>query len=160
VIFHKGIDVPFTVFIVKDRVYNHNPAKALDTYKDKGEQFIDALNDSYNMCTPQWVIEEREKSAVHIIDLRTENTFIQEHIPGSVNILLKDLPDRYKEFQIPLDETIVCLCSGSVQSAYAIMFLYGEGYRNVYNLSGGFGRWVKDGGVTVRSETGNINSAV
>jgi len=33
VLFHQHLTVPFTVFIVKDRVYNHNPARALKTYK-------------------------------------------------------------------------------------------------------------------------------
>jgi uncharacterized metal-binding protein/rhodanese-related sulfurtransferase len=150
VIFHKELDVPFTVLIVKDRVYNHNPARALVQYKDKSEQFIDSLDDNYNMRAPQWVIDEKKNSAVHIIDLRSESSFSKEHISGSINILLKDLPGRYRELQLPKDETIICLCNGSVQSAYAIMFLYGEGFRKVYNLSGGFARWVKDGGDVIR----------
>lgn len=148
VIFHSGLEIPFTVFIVKDRVYNHNPAKALSFYKDKSEQFIDALDENYNMRTPQWIMDEREKSTLQIVDLRSESAFNGGHIPGSINILLKDLPVRYKELLPVKDEVIVCLCNGSVQSAYAIMFLYGEGYRKVYNLSGGFARWVKDGGET------------
>lgn len=34
VIFHQHLKVPFTVFIVKDRVYNHNPARALKSYSE------------------------------------------------------------------------------------------------------------------------------
>ncbi len=152
IIFHSRLEIPFTVLIVKDRVFNHNPAKALKFYKDQGEQFIDSLDDNYNMRTPQWVIDERGKSAVHIIDLRSESAFNMEHIPGSVNILLKNLSKYNSELQSHKDEIIVCLCNGSVQSAYAIMYLYGEGYRKVYNLSGGFARWVKDGGEVVRGD--------
>jgi uncharacterized metal-binding protein len=33
VLFHQHLKVPFTVFIVKDRVHNHNPAMALESYK-------------------------------------------------------------------------------------------------------------------------------
>ncbi len=33
VLFHQHLKKPFTVFIVKDRVHNHNPAKALSSYK-------------------------------------------------------------------------------------------------------------------------------
>lgn len=34
VIFHKYIEAPFTVFIVKDRVFGHNPGKALDGHEE------------------------------------------------------------------------------------------------------------------------------
>lgn len=33
VLFHQGLTVPFTVFLVKDRVNNHCPAKVLPSYK-------------------------------------------------------------------------------------------------------------------------------
>lgn len=146
VIFHGGLEIPYTVFIVKDRVYNHNPAKALMSYKDNGEQFIDHLDESYNMRTPEWLMNEMKNSSVSIVDLRSAEAYKSGHIPGSVNIALKELPEKYMD-ELPLkDGTVVCLCNGSVQSAYAIMFLYGEGYRKVYNLSGGFSRWVRDGG--------------
>jgi len=32
VLFHRGLTVPFTVLIVKDRVYNHNPLEAIKNY--------------------------------------------------------------------------------------------------------------------------------
>ncbi len=32
VLFHKALEVPFTVLIVKDRVYNHNPLEAIKNY--------------------------------------------------------------------------------------------------------------------------------
>lgn len=151
VIFHKGLEIPFTVLIVKDRVFNHSPANAFNSYKDEGEKFIDILDDSFNMRTPQWLIDERAKSGVTIIDLRPEPAFNLEHIPGSINITLKELPRKFKEVLPVKDDTILCLCNGSVQSAYAIMFLHGKGYRKVYNLSGGFSRWLKDGGDCIRS---------
>jgi len=149
IIFHKDLKVPFTVLIVKDRVFNHNPAKALVIYKDMGEQFIDSLDDSFNMCTPQWIMNEKEK--VNIVDLRSEKAFNMEHISGSVNVSLKELPKKYMDILPDKNEIVVCLCNGSVQSAYAIMFLYGEGYRKVFNLSGGFSRWVKDGGEVAKN---------
>ena len=34
VIFHQALKKPFTVLIVKDRVYNHNPGRALPSYKE------------------------------------------------------------------------------------------------------------------------------
>lgn len=32
VLFHKALEVPFTVLVVKDRVYNHNPLQAIKNY--------------------------------------------------------------------------------------------------------------------------------
>jgi len=34
VLFHQGLTLPFTVFLVKDRVWNHCPAKALPSYTE------------------------------------------------------------------------------------------------------------------------------
>jgi uncharacterized metal-binding protein len=34
VLFHKKLTVPFTVLLVKDRVYGHNPLAGIDAYRD------------------------------------------------------------------------------------------------------------------------------
>ncbi len=52
VIFHELLEVPHTVLVVKDRVHNHNPARALRGYRDAPEQFIDSLDSSFNMRPP------------------------------------------------------------------------------------------------------------
>lgn len=86
------------------------------------------------------------KSGIVILDLRPPGAFQAEHIEGSVNIQLKDLPSHYQRLEKHMDRDILCLCSGSVQSAYAMAYLYTRGFRKVHNLSGGFSRYKNDVG--------------
>jgi len=98
------------------------------------------------MKTPEWLKEMKASSApLSILDLRGSEAFDKSHIDGSINIPLNELPKKFKSILPDRSVTIVALCNGSVQSAYAIMFLYSRGYKEVYNLSGGFSRWEKDG---------------
>lgn len=142
VIFHESLDIPHSVFIVKDRVHNHNPARALSSYKDMPDQFIDSLDSSFNMRSPAWLKERiDEKSGIVILDLRPPALFDAERIEGSINIQLKDLPSKYTILEQYRNRDVICLCNGSVQSAYAIGYLYTRGFKKVHNLSGGFSRY-------------------
>jgi uncharacterized metal-binding protein/rhodanese-related sulfurtransferase len=142
VILHRMLEVPHTVFMVKDRVHNHNPARALPGYRDANDEFIESLDASYNMRSPAWLKEKiGSGEGLVILDLRTPDSFLGGHIDGSVNIPLKELPARYTLLEEHRNDDIVCVCGGSVQSAYAIGYLYSRGFKKVHNLSGGFSRY-------------------
>jgi uncharacterized metal-binding protein/rhodanese-related sulfurtransferase len=155
VIFHELLDVPHSVFIVKDRVHNHNPARALQSYKDASDAFIESLDSSFNMRSPAWLKERiAENNGIVIIDLRPPKSFHAEHIEGSLNIQLKDLPSQYQNLEQYKNRDIICLCNGSVQSAYAIGYLYSRGFKMVHNLSGGFSRFKNDIGEYMATDAG------
>lgn len=145
VLFHQHLKKPFTVFVVKDRVHDNDPKRFLVGEQHPKEEFIEALDSSLGMKTPLWLLE-RMKSPEHlvIIDLRAPEAYLANHIKDSVNIPLKALPHRYHDYLLNKSADIVCVCNGSVQSAYAIMFLHSQGYKHVHNLSGGFSRWEKE----------------
>jgi len=145
VIFHALTDIPYTVFLVKDRVLRHNPALALDSYDDLNAEFLANMDSQFRMKTPEWLKEMMASSApLYILDLRGSEAFDKSHINGSINVSLNELPKKFKTILPDRGTVVVALCNGSVQSAYAIMFLYSRGYKDVYNLSGGFSRWEKD----------------
>ena len=149
VLFHKDLNIPFTVFFVKDRILNHAPMKALKVHKSDTEKFIDHLDSSFAMKSPKWLEEKiSSNEKINILDLRGPEAFKESHIPGSKNVLLKDLPEKLFDLQLNKAEDIICVCNGSVQSAYAIMYLFTQGYSKVHNLSGGFSRWQKEGYAT------------
>ncbi len=79
-----------------------------------------------------------------IIDLRAESAYRAGHIPGSVTVSLRELPDRF-DTRTPRERELVCVCGGSVQSAMAVVYLRTLGYPNVYNLSGGISAWERTG---------------
>ncbi len=145
VMFHEALEVPHTVFVVKDRVYNHNPARALANYKDSADAFIDSLDSSFNMKSHEWLVQKlKSRENIIILDLRTPENFAEEHIAKSINIPLKDIPAQYRTLPKDRDIEIICVCNGNVQSAYALAYLFSRGYRKVYNLSGGFSRFKKE----------------
>jgi uncharacterized metal-binding protein/rhodanese-related sulfurtransferase len=144
IIFHRLLRIPHTVLIVKDRVFSHNPAAALPDYRDPARTFIENIDDKFNMRTPQWLAEQLAASTPpRVVDLRPDTAFASGHIPGALNIPLTSLPQRWEEIGTR-EQVVVCVCNGSVQSAYALGLLAARGFKKLYNLSGGWGRWEKE----------------
>jgi uncharacterized metal-binding protein/rhodanese-related sulfurtransferase len=146
VMFRQHLKKPATTFIVKDRVYHHNPALALQKHSDANADFLTKhLDEKFGMRSRDWLRAQIEsQSDVIILDVRASKGFEQGHIEGSINIPLKQLPVQYRDQLPERSATIICVCNGSIQAAYASMFLYSRGYHNVYSLSGGYSGWKKE----------------
>jgi len=145
VLYHQHLKKPGTTLIVKDRVYNHNPARALTSYRDYNEDFlVEHMDNRYGMRSCSWLKEQiANNTGITILDLREEEKFKESYIPGSINIPLRKLPRRFRDELPDKKKQIICVCGGSIMSSYANMFLYSRGYKNVYSLSGGFSGWEK-----------------
>lgn len=143
VIFHKNLDIPFTTLLVKDRVYNHNPAMALNNYEDFNTRFVKAVAELPREMTVDELFTNLDNQTVEAIDLRSEREYKYAHVPGSRHIPLEELPDRISELpdrisELPEKEkNIVLISEDGIQSAYGIMLLYSRGYKSVFNLKGG-----------------------
>ena len=62
-------------------------------------------------------------------------------IGGSEPVTMAELRTR---FTVPDGaRPIVCLCHHGWRSAYATMFLQGQGFEDVYNLTGGIDAWAR-----------------
>jgi sulfur-carrier protein adenylyltransferase/sulfurtransferase len=97
------------------------PVKSFDA--DEARNFIRNLNqDDFTM-----------------LDVRQPGEYEGGHIPGAKLIPLPDLPGRMKELD-PKTPTIV-YCAVGGRSRVAAQMLAGQGFDDVYNLSGGFKAW-------------------
>ncbi len=108
-------------------------------------EFLETLGSDMGMRSADWLVEQR-KSGVDIVllDLRSPSQFAEGHIQGALQISINDLPAKLDSL-VPRRETlVVLLCSGSIQSAMAMMYLRTEGYVNSFNLSGGYSSWVRN----------------
>lgn len=76
-----------------------------------------------------------EENAV-IIDVREKNEFENGHLINAINIPLSELRERMNE--IPRDKPVYIHCRSGQRSYNAVMALQGNGYDNVYNVSGSF----------------------
>ena len=74
-----------------------------------------------------------------LIDVRTSQEHQKKTIPGAVNIPLDDLRNRLSE--ISKDQNLYIFCEVGLRGYLAQRILKQSGYKNVYNLSGGFSLW-------------------
>lgn len=81
-------------------------------------------------------IENLDADKDMLIDTRTPSEFELGSIKGAVNIPLDDLRGRLDE--IPTDKRIVLFCAVGLRGYLAQRILMGRGYKNVFNLSGGY----------------------
>ncbi|WP_200792911.1 rhodanese-like domain-containing protein [Bacillus massilinigeriensis] len=74
-----------------------------------------------------------------LIDVREPNEFNAGHILGARNIPMSQLKMRTKE--IRPDKPVYLYCQSSTRSGRAAQMLYRKGYRDLYQLQGGFKKW-------------------
>ncbi|NOQ77183.1 MAG: pyridine nucleotide-disulfide oxidoreductase, partial [Methylococcaceae bacterium] len=72
----------------------------------------------------------------YILDVREMYEYDKGHIKNAHIIPLSELRDRYAE--IPTDEPIYVHCRSGQRSYNAVLALQAKGYRQVFNISGGF----------------------
>ncbi len=83
--------------------------------------------------------ELEQKKGMMILDVRSDKEYEQGHIPGAVHVPLADIGDRVKKLK--KDKDLVVYCRSGNQSIWAIKRLMGMGYKNLYNLKGGYSAW-------------------
>nr|MBP9978929.1 FAD-dependent oxidoreductase [Bacteroidales bacterium] len=71
-----------------------------------------------------------------LIDVRTAEEHMESAIPGSVNIPLDEIRLRLDE--IPADKRVVIYCAVGLRGYLAARILSQNGFKNVFNLSGGY----------------------
>ena len=81
-------------------------------------------------------VRELVESGAAIIDVREENEYAAGHLKTAVNIPLSQLRSRMDE--IPRDRPVYLHCRSSQRSYNAICALQGNGFSNLYNISGSF----------------------
>ncbi len=80
-----------------------------------------------------------QKKGMMLLDVRSDREYAEGHIPGAVHVPLPEIGDRVKKLK--KDKDLVVYCRSGNQSIWAIKRLMGMGYKNLYNLKGGYGAW-------------------
>lgn len=79
--------------------------------------------------------------SVILIDLRKSNEYQEAHIDGALSMDNETLTNFIN--QTNKSSTIVCYCYKGISSKGACQKFFKSGFRNVYNLKGGFEAWRK-----------------
>ena len=75
-----------------------------------------------------------------LLDVRTEEEWVDGRIAGSVHIPMDQLMERLDE----VDDRVVCVCAVGARSARVAQFLNAQG-REAVNLDGGLYAWANSG---------------
>ena len=80
-----------------------------------------------------------QKKGMMILDVRTNKDYERGHIPGAIHVPLSDIGDKIKKLK--KDKELVVYCENGNRSIWAIKRLMGMGYKNLFNLKGGYLAW-------------------
>lgn len=84
-------------------------------------------------------IKKHKTSGWQLVDVRQAKEYEKEHLPGAILIPLKELLDRKGELD-PAKTTLV-YCTSGVRSKAACQLLQGQGFTDIFNISGGIKKW-------------------
>ena len=117
------------------RLAEHNVAALQDVVSS---YFVKA--DALAPIGPDELLELLRLGAVTLLDVRPEDEFMAGHIPGALNIPLRDLENRLAE--LPRETGIVAYCRGPycVLSFEAVCLLRSRGYA-IRRFSEGMPEW-------------------
>jgi rhodanese-related sulfurtransferase len=84
------------------------------------------------------------KGGIQLVDVRTPVEFAQGHIPGAININVKDGQFQSQvQSQLSTDLPVAVYCRSGKRSADARKILSKMGYNQLYDLKGGYLAWPK-----------------
>jgi rhodanese-related sulfurtransferase len=92
--------------------------------------------------TPEISVHEAQKRVQEgalLLDVREQNEYDEERIPGAQLLPLSELMARFED-ELPQDREIIAQCRSGKRSAQATDFLRAQGF-DVVNMEGGILRW-------------------
>jgi len=94
-----------------------------------------------------------EAGTITAVDALPESYYVQQHLPGALNLVAADVPTRATEVLPDLDATIVTYCSNTAcgNSGHVATALERLGYTDVRKYAEGIQDWVEAG---LPTETG------
>jgi len=81
------------------------------------------------------IIKEKIKAGARVVDVRTEDEFMDGAYPGAVNIPVGALQARMKELE-PKTTPLVLYCASGARSAMAAKMMKNAGWTDVMNAGG------------------------
>ncbi|PYZ97509.1 MBL fold metallo-hydrolase [Alteribacter lacisalsi] len=97
---------------------------------------------TYETVPPSEIKELKREDKIRIVDVRFENEWNAERIPGAIHVMLGSLQEEAEE-KIPHDKPVAVHCASGKRSAIAASILLNKGYE-VKNIGGGFAKWKAD----------------
>lgn len=84
-------------------------------------------------------VEKKPSGSYQLLDVRQPKEYAAGHLPGSLLIPLKELPERVNE--LDNQKTTIVYCATGGRSRTAAQFLKGRHFSKVLNMAGGIKAW-------------------
>jgi len=98
-----------------------------------------------NISARQLATEWQAGGATRLIDVRTPAEFETVRIAGATNIPLDRLDGAALRADVPMDETLYCICQTGTRSQFAAERLRAAGFEKVVHVDGGTNAWQAEG---------------
>jgi len=107
-------------------------------------------NISARQLAAEWQADGRNR----LIDVRTPAEFESVRIAGATNIPLARLDGAALRADVPVDETLYCICQTGTRSQFAAERLRAAGFEKVVHVDGGTNAWQTEGLPVTRGAPG------
>ena len=95
-----------------------------------------------NLTQEQWQAELGKEDNARIIDVRTEEEFIEGYIPNAINIDIHKGQGFLDEIdKLDKNSSYYLYCRSGARSAQAGAIMHQRGFEKTYNLLGGITEW-------------------
>ena len=96
----------------------------------------------YYTITPQDALDLMEKHPeIVIIDIRPYMDYLQEHVPRARNLDYDGHEFQKKAEKLDKEKTYLIYCKSGVRGGYFMEKMRESGFKEVYNILGGFVGW-------------------
>ncbi|MDO9107305.1 MAG: rhodanese-like domain-containing protein [Methylovulum sp.] len=101
--------------------------------------------DGIASVTPSEAASMQTAKAAVIVDVREDQEWQDQHIPGAIHIPLRQLKTRLAELNSYKHSAIITQCRSGKRSAQALEVLKSAGFTKAYTMSGGLTGWANEG---------------
>ena len=97
---------------------------------------------TFELITPQDALMLMdENSEIVIIDIRPEDDYKKDHIPGAQNLDYDGHDFQRKAERLDRNKKYLIYCKSGVRSEYFMMKMKKSGFNDVYAILGGYVAW-------------------
>jgi rhodanese-related sulfurtransferase len=107
----------------------------------KFEKLVADAKKKITEVSPQDAAAKLESREAVIVDVREQDEWDEEHIPGAIHISRGTIELDIEEKVPDTNAMIITHCGGGGRSALAAESLQKMGYKNVRSMAGGFKAW-------------------
>ncbi len=97
------------------------------------ENIVDDMNGKVISCSQLEEMKKENDTAI-LVDVRTEEEYLENHLTDAINIPLDDILNNVGMDDIDKDVPIIVYCRSGSRSSEAMNKLISEGYKYVYDL--------------------------